>query len=147
MTYIKSEADKLGLRNPWQGQRGFNLVELMIAMVVGVLVLMGFIGTNGALRQASYAAYEKSVALQDANQVVEMMRNTAASGTFPAVVTTSYPSGGTVSGFSNLTSETITVSYANSAANPLDTTVTVTWLQNGNRSVSTTLRTYITQRT
>ncbi len=126
--------------------KGFTLIEVMIAMVVAVMVLVGFVGANGNLRQTSESMFEKSVALQDANQVIELMRNAAASGSFPANVIASYPNGGTVSGFSNLTNETITVSYASASANPLNTTVTVSWLRNGARSVSTTLRTYITQR-
>lgn len=118
----------------------------MVTMVVVVLVLVGFTGTNGTIQQTSEAAFQRTTALQDANQVIELMRNTAASGTFPTNVTTVYPNNGTVSGFTNLTNETITVSYANAVADPLNVTVTVSWSENGRRTVNTALRTIITQR-
>ena len=134
------------MRQARDKSEGFTLIELMITMVVVVLVIVGFMGANFAIQRSSEAAYSRTVALQDANRVIEAMRNLAASGTFPTNVTGTYSDGGTVSGFSNLTSETVTVSYANSSANPLDATVTVSWSENGVRTVSTSLRTYITQR-
>ena len=127
-------------------EKGFTLIELMIAMVVVVSVLAGFMGTNVAIQQTTESAFQRTVALQDANQVVELMRQTAATGTFPTNVTAVYANGGTVSGFTSLTSETVTVSYVSASANPLDATVTVSWLQNGRRTVNTALRTLITQR-
>ncbi len=138
---------KKGLYHPLN-EKGFTLLEVMITMAVVVMVMGGFIGTNIAIRRASESAFERGVALQDANQVIEMMRNTAATGTFPTNVTAVYTNGGQISGFSNMTSETVTVSYVNAASNPLDATVTVAWKENGTtRNVNTILRSYITQRT
>ena len=121
-------------------------MELSIAMAVVVLALLGFIGANLAIEQTNEAAFQRTVAIQDANQVIELMRNTAAAGNFPSNVTGVYSNGGAVAGFTNLTNETVTVNYANANANPLDVTVTVRWLQNGIRQVNTALRTLITQR-
>ena len=115
-------------------------------MVVVVLVIVGFMGANSSIQQASEASYQRTIALQDANRVIETMRNTAATGTFPGNVTAVYPNGGTVSGFTSLTNEAVSVSYANSGANPLDATVTISWSENGVRTVSANLRTFITQR-
>ena len=127
-------------------EQGFTLVEVMITMVVVLLVLVGFIGANMAIQRASEAAYERTVALQDANRVIEQMRNLAAAGNFPQNVTGIFPAAGQVAGFANLTGEQVVVNYADPAADPLDTTVTVTWQENGVRQVNTALRTRITQR-
>lgn len=127
-------------------ESGFTLVEIMITAVVVAVVVLGFLNSAMGVQTSSQAAYERSVAIQDAHQVIEAMRNLAASGTFPTNVTTTYSNGGTVSGFTNLPSETITVAYASATANPLDATVTVSYLENSRRSVSAQVRTYITQR-
>ena len=127
-------------------EEGFTLIEIMIAMCVSVIAILGFITAITSIRQASESAYERTIALQDANRVIEQMRNTATSGTFPGVVTTAYPNNATVSGFSNLTNEQVAVGYANTTANPLDVTVTVTWLEHGRRAMTKSIRTFITQR-
>lgn len=128
------------------GQKGFTLIELMITVAVVVTIVVGFLGATTALQMANQAAYERSVALQDANQVIEQIRNTAGTGTFPANVTAVYANNAAVSGFTTLTNEAVTVAYANAAADPLDVTVTVSYSENGRRTMSTKLRTYITQR-
>lgn len=128
-------------------KRGFTLIELMITMAVIVLALVGYIGANNAIQRSSEAAFERSIAMQDANQVLELMRDTASGGEFPANVVTAFPNGGMVDGFTNLDNQQVRVDYADTSADPLDVTVTVTWLQNGTRSVSVTIRTLMTQRT
>lgn len=130
----------------FKNEKGFTFIELMITMVVVVLVLLGFMAANANIQQASESAYQRTVALQDANRVIELMRDAAATGIFPANVTAVYPNGGAVAGFTNLPGQQVVVSYVNAGANPLDVTVTVSWLENGIRNVNTALRTYITQR-
>lgn len=125
---------------------GFTLIELMITVLVVVLALVGYVGANIAIQQTGEGTFERSVAMQDANQVIERIRNTAASGQFPDDVTASFPNGDTVDGFDTLTNEQVTVSYADPDADPLDVTVNVSWLGNGRRPVSAALRTYVTQR-
>lgn len=129
-----------------KNEKGFTFVEVMITMVVVVLVLLGYMGANMNIQHASEAAYQRTVALQDANRVVELIRNVAATGQFPANVTTAYPGGAAVGGFTNLPGERVFVAYRNQAADPLDVTVTVSWLENGVRAVNTAIRTYVTQR-
>lgn len=128
------------------GQSGFTLIEISITMFVVILALLGGMAANTALHQTGTAVYERSVAIQDTNQVIERMRNTASSGQFPANVTGAFPNNAVVTGFSNLTNELVVVNYVNASANPLDTTVTVSWLENGIRNTSMALRTLITQR-
>lgn len=129
-----------------KSEDGFTFVELLITIGVVVFLLVGFLGSITALQAANMAAFERSIALQDANRVIETMRSTALTGTFPGNVTAVYPNNGTVSGYTSLTNEQVTVSYANAAADPLDTTVTVSYSENGRRAVTVTLRTYITKR-
>ncbi len=130
----------------FQNEKGFTLVEVMITAFVVVTILVGFLGSATAIQSANQAAYERNIALQDANQVIEQLRNTAATGTFPSNVTTAYPNGGTVAGYTSLTNEAVRVTYASTTANPLDVRVTVSYSENGNRTMSVSLRSYITQR-
>ena len=126
---------------------GFTLIEVMITMAVMGGTLLAIMTANTMLSQTSEGIYQRLVAIQDANQVIERMRNTAATGTFPGNVTAIYPNGGNVVGFTSLTNETVTVAYAGVNTNPLDTTVTVNYLENGRRAANTALRSLITQRT
>ena len=124
-----------------QNQQGMTLVEILITTVVVATVVLGFMGSATAIQFQQKTAYERSVPLQDANQVIELLRNAATTGTFPANVTsTSIPT------YTNLTSEAITASYVNASANPLDVTVTVTYSDSSNRSTGASVRTLITQR-
>lgn len=125
-------------------ESGFTLIEMMITAIVVATVVLGFMGAATGIQMQGEAAHQRSIALQDANRVIEQMRNAAATGTFPANVTTAYS--GSVSGYTSLPSETVSVSYVSSTANPLDATVTVSYLENSRRSTSAALRTYITQR-
>ena len=125
-------------------QKGFTLIEVVITVAVVAFALVAYLGANYAIEKASESAYQKSVAIQDAQQTLERMRSTAATGTFPGNVTSAFS--GSISGYSNLPSETVAVSYVDATANPLDTTVTVTYLQNGTRTVTNTIRTLISQR-
>lgn len=130
----------------FKSNEGFTLIELMIAMAVIVLALVGYIGANSAIQRTGEAAFERSVAIQDANRVLEQMRSAAALGEFPQSVLDAFPNGGTVAGFTSLSNQQVRVNYIDASADPLDATVTVTWRQNGLRDVSVTLRTLMTQR-
>jgi len=118
----------------------------MITMVITILALVGYIGANMVLQQTTAATFEKTVALQDANQVIEDMRDRSGTGNFPGNVTGTYPNNGVVAGFNSLTGEQIVVSYADATADPLEVTVAVSWQEEGRRAASTSLRTLMTQR-
>ena len=130
-----------------KSQNGFTLIEVMITMVVMAAALLSVLTANAMVSQTSEGAYQRLVAIQDVNQIIERMRNTAATGTFPGNVTAVYPNGGTVAGFTSLTNETVTVAYVSAVTNPLNVTVTVNYLENGRRAANTALRSIITQRT
>ena len=132
---------------------GFTLIEVMITTVIMSIALVAILSANAAMAQSSEVLFQRTVAIQNANQVFERMRNTAISGTFPGNVTTAYPHNGTVSGFAALTNEVVRVTYADRNGdgnaltdNPLDATVTVTWSDNNKRSATSSLRSLVTQR-
>lgn len=127
-------------------RKGFTLIELMIALLVLTLAIVGYVGANVIAQRNSGEMHERTVAIQDANRVIEQMRDTSRTGTFPGNVVSLYPQAGVVAGINNLTNEQITVTYANTTANPLDATITVTWLSYTRRQNTETVRTYITQR-
>lgn len=129
-------------------EAGLTLVELMVTMVVVVLALVGYIGATTFLQKQSEIKFEKSLAIQDANRVLEQMRDASETGNFPTNVTGTFSNGAAVAAFNglNLTNEVVTVSYADATADPLDVTVTVTWQTVEGRNVTTALRSYVTQR-
>ena len=134
--------------NSLNNEKGFTLVEIMITTVVVSIVLLGFVSSSSGIQRQGEAAYQRAMALQDANQVIEQMRNLAATGTFPANVTGTF-NGAVAASYAHMPSssaETISVSYANASANPLDATVTVSYSENGTRATTAAIRTYITQR-
>ena len=133
-------------KNKRDSEVGFSLVEATITSAIVVLVLVGFMKTNISLQRTSESSFERSTALQDANQVLERMRDIAPAGTFPTNVVSAYPNGNTVSGFTALNGETITVNYVNPVSDPLDITILVQWNEHGLRPVTAHLRTYLTQR-
>ena len=121
-------------------------MEIMIALFVISLVLGGYIGGNILAQRNSEEMHERTVAIQNANQVIEQMRTASNTGTFPANVVTAFPQNSNPAGFNNLTNEVVTVSYARTTANPLRVTVTVTWRSYTGRPSTETVQTYITQR-
>lgn len=129
-----------------QKQRGFTLLEIVIATAVCVVALLGMLMSNAYIQQTNNAGFERLAAMQDAHQVLERMRISANTGVFPANVVAAYPDDGEVSGLGHLSSERITVHYVNTTADPIDITATVNWSENGVRPVSVELHTLMTQR-
>lgn len=152
---------------------GFTLIEVTITIAIVILALSGVLFANTAIQQAHGAAYERSVAIQEAHEVIEQMRNTANTGgaNFPATVVNAFPANTARPGLTRLTAqcgananpaaacnwpfnftpdntsqEQVVVTYVNPAANPLDITVTVVYRENGTRAVSESLRSQITRR-
>ena len=135
-----------------KSERGFTLIEIMITVAIMSVALIGLLYANTKIQQSGNVAFERAVAMQHANQVIENMRNLAV--TSLATVTGTFTNGGTVassyytqtSATESLPSEAVTVSYVSTSADPLDTTVTVTWSAGGVRTVSKSVRTLITKR-
>ncbi len=131
------------MKNQMNGKRGFTLIELIISLSIIVPVLLGVIGLNVYVFRMNETSRRAVVAVQDAHTVIERIRN--ASETSLAQVTTTYPSGQAVGGFSNLPSEQVTVAYPNASADPLAITVTVSW-QDRQGTMTRSLTTQVTQR-
>ena len=131
---------------PSKEQAGFTLIELMIALAVVSVLIVGFVGANTMAQKNNEEMHERTTAIQDANRAIEQIRNVSRTGAFPSSVVTAYPDNGALTGFNNLSDEAITVSYVSTTANPLDVTVRVTWVSYPHRNSEEVIRTYITQR-
>lgn len=131
-------------------ESGFTLVELMIAMAVSVIALLSIGAANNLIHQNSELAYEQSVVTQDMNEVIEQMRdaaNAASDSSYQSsVVSTGSSASSSVVSLPASYQESINVSYTDQTADPLDATVTATWLQGGRRSKTLTMRALITRR-
>lgn len=125
---------------------GFTLLELAVTMAIMAGGLVMILMANTYSHRTGEAVYERMVATQDAHRTIEMMRGASSSGSFPANVTAAYPNGAAVAGFANLSGETVTVTYVDPAADPLDVTVITRWLELGLRNSTAQLRTLLTQR-
>lgn len=125
---------------------GFTLIELMVALVVASVAIGGYVAANILAQRNAEDMFERTVALQDANRVIEQLRSTSRSGAFPENVIARYPHNNSINGINHLANEQITVTYASTTANPLAVTVTVTWFSYTGRTNSEAVQTYITQR-
>jgi len=130
----------------FSSEDGFTLIEVLISFFVISLTIVVFIGGNVKLQQNAEVAFERSQAVKDAHRVIEDMRDHANTGTFPDDLLAEYPDDGEVSGYSTLPDEVVTVDYADTGADPLDVTVTVSWTAANRMSLSSSLRTMITER-
>ncbi|HNX68217.1 MAG TPA: prepilin-type N-terminal cleavage/methylation domain-containing protein [Candidatus Omnitrophota bacterium] len=138
------------------GDAGFTMVEMMIALFVTALIIAGYVGANIMMQRNSEDMHQRTVAIQNANQAIEQMRDVSSAKPFPASVVLAYPDGGQLTGFTSLTNEVVTVSYCRNetspcpasatTTNPLDVTVTVAWESYTGRQRTESVRTYITQR-
>jgi len=145
-----------GFRNT---PEGFTLIELMIALVVVSVVIVGYVGANIMAQRNTEDMHERTVAIQDANRLIERMRSAGRDAvSFPADLVAEFPqypdpitefneaSQTEKPVFNNLTNEKTTVAYDNPGENPLDATITITWKCYTGRACSEAVRAYITQR-
>ena len=128
-----------------KSSEGFTLVEVVITLFVCVVTLTAVLFSNGRVGAANETAFQRMTAVQDAHRIIERMRMTARTGTFPNNVMNVYPDGAQVQGFQNLTNEQAVVTYTG-AADPLDVTVTVSWQDPSGRQMQYQLYTFMTQR-
>ena len=132
-------------------QSGFTLIELMIAMVVCVLAMLSVLLANTTIQKTTEEAYENSVVAQDINEVIEQMRNAANAADDTSVQTDVIAAGSaavtSVKSLPSNYSESISISYADQSADPLDATITATWKLRGLRTKSLSMGALITKRT
>lgn len=108
---------------------GFSLLELTIAMALFAValgsvaqVLISASGTITLQQQRVIASRDCQALLSD----IRAFRNTN-TGAFPDAVVAAWPSNRAALGNWGLPGQTMTVTYANAAANPLTVTVTARW--------------------
>lgn len=88
-------------------EKGFTFVELIIALAVAMITILIFVVTQNLMQTNAETAYERKVAAQDAHRLIEQMRLTAKTGTFPAnISSTAFPAGA-VSGYTSMPSSSI----------------------------------------
>ncbi len=103
----------------------FTLIEVLIVCLILVIIIVGCMGVFSLSFSLNESSKNTIIALSDASSVLENMRNIDPFST--SSVLASYPDGSTVSGYNNLPSETVRVNYTDTSADPLQTTVTVSW--------------------
>ena len=135
-------------RKKRHNEAGFSLLELTIAVAVFVVVL-------GAVAQGLVSYYVVMDAQHQRVAAAEVLRGVLADmravrdanpDSFPDAVRDAYPNGETVPGPGLLPNETIEVTYANDAANPLEATVVISWPDLQGRPVQETISTLLTDR-
>jgi len=124
--------------------RGFSLVEILIVCIILSVLIIGFFYVFHAGFALSEQLRGSLIALNDAESVIEKMRNIdpiSASN-----LTASYPDGAFVAGFNNLPKETVRVEYASLATDPIKVYVKVNWQGQGGRLFNEELVTLLTTR-
>jgi prepilin-type N-terminal cleavage/methylation domain-containing protein len=139
-------------------QLAFTLVELVIAVAIISVVVISYVGANIMLQRNTEDMHERTIAIQDANRLIERMRSDSRTVTlFPEGLITDYPENTPITEldeathqekpvFSNLPNERAVITYDIPNENLLDTIVTITWTSYTGRTYSEAVRTYITQR-
>ncbi|MDZ4860880.1 MAG: prepilin-type N-terminal cleavage/methylation domain-containing protein [Candidatus Hydrogenedentes bacterium] len=125
---------------------GFTLVELVVAMAMFTVVL----GATAQALVSYYAALDlqnqRHSALRNCTAVISQMRDARDAGgdDFPAAITAGWPNAAEIAGAGTLPQETITVSYVDTNANPLEVRVQSTWRDLQDREISLSISTMLT---
>jgi len=93
---------------PWVSTRmneaAFTYIELMVALGIVMSAVLFALAANTTVQHKSEEAVERTVAMQEAHQVIEEIRETARSAAiFPNDVVTAFPPDTARPGFTNLT--------------------------------------------
>lgn len=137
-------------RSRSQNGRGFTLIEVIITIVISALAISGMLATNTLLHKNNAAAYDRVVALQEVNRVIEQMREAATNGLFPNNLLNAFPNNSTINNLTNLKEEVITIQYATLQGggypDPMDVSVSIRWRDDHLRIMNYSLNTLMTQR-
>lgn len=123
---------------------GFSFIEILIVCLLLSITIIGCFYAFHAGFALSEQLKGSAIALSDAESIIENMRNIHPASA--ANLSSAYPDGATVPGFSNLANETVTVEYENLSADPLKVYVIVNWEGQGGRLLTEQLVTLLTTR-
>lgn len=132
-----------------RSEEGFTFVEVMITMAIVSLAFVTILGTNLMLQKNSDITYEHVLAVQDANQVIERIRdgaNSSENNFQEMAVAAGEAALDDVGSLPDNVEQEITIEYVDESADPLDVTVSVSWSEQGLRPVSESVRALITYR-
>ncbi len=122
----------------------FSLAELMVSVMVFTIGVVALMGVYLSVAQISESSRNLARAMADARVVLEGIRETSTAG-LPAVTVTNWTTWASNGGLTSLNNESMTVTYANPAADPLAVTVQVNWQERG-RARSASVATLVTRR-
>ena len=131
--------------------RGFTLIEVMMAVAIFAGALVAFAGFYLTTARLAESSRNMTQAMNDARTILETIRDTAQSGglTGGTGVTGVFPAGTPIAAPTgvpwSLTSETLSASYSSPAADPLPVTVLVSWTEWG-RARTALVDTMVTRR-
>ncbi len=132
----------------FRDEEGVTLLELTIAMALFVIVM-------GATAQSLISYYvaldmqnQRHTAVRDCASILSNMRDvrTANPTNFPDAITTLWPDGVQVPNAGTLTQEVVTVDYVDPNTNPLEVTVTSTWVDMRGRPMTVSVSSILADR-
>ena len=133
------------LQRTFKSQAGYNkgitLVEIMVTTMILTIGLVGVLAYLVTTVSATEMARDSTVAVTHAEYVMEDMTSRT---TLAAITAQNWASFATSNGLNTLPGENITVSFLDTAADPLHATVNVAWTRKS-RTNNVRLQTEITK--
>ena len=106
--------------------QGFTLFEMMIAMAILALILLGLMSATIRAFRLTQETDNKIVAINEVQTVLNLVRAAKdLPGTFPDNVTGAFPEGEFTPAEEVLPNQTIIIAYEDDSANPLTVTVEI----------------------
>ncbi|MBX7258320.1 MAG: prepilin-type N-terminal cleavage/methylation domain-containing protein [Candidatus Hydrogenedentes bacterium] len=125
----------------FRDEEGVTLLELTIAIALFAIVM----GATATSLVSYYVALDmqnqRHSAIKDCATILSNMRDVRNTNPddFPDAITAVWPDGTTIPNAGTLPQETITVDYVNPNANPLEVTITCTWVDMRGRQLTAAL--------
>ncbi len=118
--------------------KGFTLIELVIGAGILAFALCGLVIGLVSFMSLAEMARDKTVAVNDAQQVIEQIWDTSFSSIITTIQSTNWTDWLVNNGGNGLNNEQVSITYDDSVSDLLEITITVTW-QTRNRPLSVSL--------